>query len=79
LITKEKSLDVYLYSPTAYVKVGENYSRLRSTKEFIKLFGVKSQEIKKFMHSNRVQIWRGDKNKIASVLIYYDSLTMSDK
>jgi hypothetical protein len=78
-VSKEKSLDAYLYSPAGYVMVGENFSTLRSTKGFVKLFGVKSAEIRKFMRSNSVQTRRPEKNKIASVLKYYDSLITSDK
>jgi hypothetical protein len=78
-VSKEKSQDAYLYSPTGYVMVGENFSRLRSKKGFIKLFGVKSVEIRKFMRSNAVRTRAAEKNKIASVLKYYDTLTASDK
>jgi hypothetical protein len=78
-ITKEKSLDVYLYSTVPYVMVGEKLLRLRSKRGFIKLFGVKSDEIRKFMRSNDVQIRSAEKNKIASVLKYYDTLLISER
>ena len=78
-VTKEKSLNLYLYSTAGYVMVGENFSRLQSKRGFINLFGVKSAEIKKFMHSNRIHVRKEDKNKIASVLKYYDTIILSDK
>jgi hypothetical protein len=77
-ISKEKSMNVYLYSPTAYVMAGGDFSKLRSKRGFIKLFGIRSEEIRKFIRSNDVQIRRGEKNKIASVLRYYDTLISSD-
>lgn len=78
-ITKEKSMNVYLYFANGYVMVGKNFSRLRSRRGFVKLFGVKSAEIKKFMRSNRIHVRKEDKIKIASVLRYYDTLVSTDK
>jgi hypothetical protein len=77
--TVMEGLDEYLYSPAGYVMVGENFSRVRSKKGFVKLFGDKSKEIKKFMRSNRIHIKKEEKNKIASVLKYYDSLILSNQ
>lgn len=78
-VTKEKSENLYLYSTTGYVMIGEKFLRLRSRRGFIKLFGVKSAEIKKFMRSNRIHVRKEDKNKIASVLKYYDTMLLSEK
>jgi hypothetical protein len=78
-ITKEKSQNLYLYSTNGYVMVGESFSKLQSRRGFVKLFAVKSAEIKKYMRSNRIHIRKEDKNKIASVLKYYDTMILSDK
>lgn len=79
LVARTGSLDEYLYSPAGFVMVGENFSRIRSKKRFVKLFGDRSVEIKKFMRSNRVHVRKAEKSKIASVLKYYDSLILSNQ
>jgi hypothetical protein len=79
LITQTKGLDDYLHTLAGYVIVGENFTRGRSKKGFVKLFGDKSVEIKKFMRSNRVHVRKAKKNEIASVLKYYDSLILSNQ
>jgi hypothetical protein len=72
-------LDEYIYSPAGYVKVGENYSRVRSRKGLIELFGEKSDEIKKFMRTSKIHNRKLDKKQIASVLRFYDTVISSNK
>jgi hypothetical protein len=69
----------YFYTSSEYVMVGDMFYKISSPKSFIKLFGERSDEIKKFIRVNRVHIRKGDKREIAIVLKYYDTLIMSEK
>lgn len=79
LITQKESIDEYLYSPADYVMVGENFYRVRSKKGFVKLFGEKSKEIKKFMRTSKIHNRKMNKKQIASVLMFYDTVISSNK
>jgi hypothetical protein len=79
LVIQTESIDEYLYSPAGYVMVGENYFRVRSKKEFIKLFGEKSKEIKGFIRISKIHNRKMDKKQIASVLMFYDTVLSSNK
>jgi hypothetical protein len=72
-------IEEYIYTPADYVMVGDFFSKIKSSKGFIKLFGEKSEEIKRFIRTNRVNIRKADKKQIASVLKYYDNLVVSEK
>jgi hypothetical protein len=78
-VTTEDGVYEYLYSPAGYVMVGENFSRVRSKKGFVELFGEKSKEIKKFMRTSKIHNRKMDKKQIASVLMFYDTVISSDK
>ena len=78
LVTQTESLDEYLYSPVGYVMIGENFYRVRSKRGFIKLFGEKSKEIKKFMRTSKIHNQKMDKKQIASVLMFYDTVISSN-
>jgi hypothetical protein len=79
LVTHEESINEYLYSPAGYVKVGENFSRTRTKKGLVNLFGEKSREIKKFMRTSGIHNWKLDKKQIASVLMFYDTVLSDTK
>jgi hypothetical protein len=78
-LVQNESVDEYRLSQTGYVMVGEIFSRLRSTGEFVELFGKNSESIRKFMRTNRIHFRKAGKNEIASVLRYYDTLVMSNR
>jgi len=59
--------------------VGENFFRVRSAGSFLKLFGKNSDSVRKFMRTNKVHFRKAEKNEIATVLRYYDTLVMSNK
>jgi len=77
-VTRTESLDEYLYSPVGYVMVGANFSRVRSKKSFVRLFGEKSKEIKKFIRTSKIHNRMMDKKQIASVLMFYDNMISSN-
>jgi len=76
-LVEKEGLYEYRYTPVEYIKVESGYSRVRSGKGFIKLFGNESDEVRKFMRTNKVHFRRADKNEIATVMRYYDSLLSS--
>ena len=78
-VFEKEGVDQYYYTPANYVMVRDNYIRIRSSGGFIKLFGEKSDEIRKFMRTNRVDIRKTDKIQIAKVLRYYDNLIKAER
>jgi hypothetical protein len=69
----------YRYTPAEYVMVGKSFTRVRSGKTFIRLFGKDSDAIRKYMRTNRVHFRRANKHEIAAVLRYYDAMVISNK
>jgi hypothetical protein len=78
-VLEKDGSEEYIYTPAYYIKVDNVFSRIRTSKGFIKLFGNRSDEVKKFMRTHKVNIRKGDKKKIISVMKYYDSLMPSEK
>lgn len=77
-VHEKEGIDEYYYTPVNYISVGDKYYRIRSSRGFIKLFGDKSDEIRKFMHTSKVNIRKTDKKQIVKVLKYYDKLIMTE-
>lgn len=78
LLVKE-CINEYIYSPEKYMMVNGGYTRIKSSKGFLKLFGDKSGEIKKYMRTYRIYIRKTDNSEIAAVLRYYDNLILSNR
>jgi hypothetical protein len=76
LLVKEGN-DEYMYSPVDYIMVGDSYTKITNKRVFIKLFGERSGEIKKYIRSNKVNIRKANKNEIVAVLRYFDSMNSS--
>jgi hypothetical protein len=75
---EKEGIDEYYYRPAAYISLGEGFYKIRSSKGFIKLFGEKSNEMKKYLQVNRINTRKADKKQIVKVLKYYDSLVSSE-
>jgi hypothetical protein len=75
----KEGLNEYNYNPINYISVGEGYFIVKNTKAFLKLFGAKSGEVKKYLHISKIRIRRADKSEIVSVLKFYDSLLTSSR
>jgi hypothetical protein len=73
-LVEKDGLYEYRYSPVEYVRVESSFSRVKSGKGFIKLFGNESDEVRKFMRTNKVHFHRAGKEEIATVMRYYDTL-----
>ena len=77
LLVKE-GIDEYMYSPADYIMVNDGYVKITNKRVFLKLFGDRSDDVKKFIRVNKVRIRKADKNEITAVLRFYDSLILSD-
>jgi len=67
-------VDEYFYTPAGYVKIGKEYSKLRSNKQFIKLCGTRSSQMKEIIDRNKIKIGKANKNQIISLLVLFDNL-----
>ncbi len=67
-------LDEYDYKPTGYVMINSEFVKISSRKQFVKLFGDKSKEIKQFVETKRIRISKADKRQITEILKFYESL-----
>jgi hypothetical protein len=74
-----EGLNEYKYSPENYISMGDSYYRIKSKGNLLKLFGDKSDEMKKFMHMAHIRIKQADKSQFVSILRYYDSLLTSSR
>lgn len=66
--------DKYPYSPEGYVMVTDRFVQTGSKRQFIKLFGDRSDEIRQYIHKNRIRFRRAEKNQISDILKFYESL-----
>ncbi len=71
---EKEGVTEYTHNKSDYFSVGAGFNKIKSSKGFVKLFGEKSDEVRKFMRSNRIHFRRADKYKIASILNYYDNM-----
>jgi hypothetical protein len=74
VIHEKNGIDEYYYSTISYVNVGNGFFKIRSTGQFVKLFGDKSDDVRKFINRSGIHIRKAGKTNIISVLKYYDSL-----
>ena len=69
-----KGIDEYYYHPVRYVKIRDGYSKLSSKKQFISLFGDRSEEVRQYLHDQKIKFRKADKKQIADVLKFYENL-----
>jgi len=74
VLYRRESLNEYKYSPVNYVSTENKFYDLRNKKNFILIFGDKSQEINTFLHKSKIRVNKANRNQIVAVLKYYDSL-----
>jgi hypothetical protein len=78
-LSEKQGLYEYSYSVTNYIMSGGEFSKIKSFRNFIELFGDKSEAIRKFMRTSNIRIRKGDKKQIVMVLKYYDNLVAAEK
>lgn len=71
---KLNGIDNYWYKPEGYVKVGDEYVRISSLRQFVHMFGSASVKIRQFMAKRNIRIRGVEKNKIADILRFYESI-----
>lgn len=69
-----EGLNEYKYVRENYISTGDVFYRVKNKKDFLKLFGEKSGEVKKYLHISGIRIRQADKNQFVSILKFYDSL-----
>lgn len=67
-------LDEYLYNPENYIRVADQFVRTGTKKQFIKLFGDRSDKIRQYMHRNKISYRKADKHQITDILKLYERL-----
>jgi hypothetical protein len=74
-----EGLNEYKYTPENYISVGDKYFRIKSRGSLLKLFGDKSDEMKRYLHMSRIRIKQADKSQFTNILKFYDSLLTSGR
>lgn len=69
----------YKYFPRYYISSGEKFTTYKNRKTFLRLFGNKAEDVKRFVKTAGIKIAKADKFQIVSILKYYDSLPVSGK
>jgi len=72
-VVERNGTDEYFYSPVGYISLGDGYSKITSLRQFARLFGERSDDVKEFINQRKINIRKADKNQILSVLKFYDS------
>lgn len=75
---EKDAIEEYFYRKAGYVKIGDKYTKLTSARKLIKLFGDRSEEVKKYIRSSAIKLRDADKMQIAGILNYYDNLIVSE-
>jgi hypothetical protein len=79
VIHEKDGIDEYFCKKENYIRIGNVYKEVSSSKEFLKLFGDEADMIRKFMRSSKIDIRRADKQQIVAVLRYYDTRVISNQ
>jgi len=69
-----EGMDRYTYTPIGYVLIADQVAQIGPKKQFLRLFGNASAEIREFIHERKIRLRRADKKQIAEILRFYESL-----
>lgn len=64
----------YYQAKTTYVKAGSQFSRVTSQRQFIRLFGEKSDQVRHFMQVNSIKLRKAGRKELAGILSFYEHL-----
>jgi len=67
-------VEKYPYTPESYIRVADQYVSSGSRKQFLMLFGDRSDEIRQYIHREKIRFRKADKNQITDILKYYERL-----
>jgi hypothetical protein len=62
-----------------YINLGNGFLQITSKKQFINLFGDRSDNVRRFIKESRIKIHKIDKRQIVQVLKFYDNRQTNDK
>ena len=65
--------DEYNYTHDDFVNIGNGFSKISTKRQFIKIFGERSGEMRKQIEGSGTKIRKANKEQIMFVLKYYDS------
>lgn len=72
--SERNGIKEFNYSRIYYASVGHGFTKVKSKGQFIRLFGERSDDVRKFVKESGIRIHKDDKSQIIKVLSYYDSL-----
>jgi hypothetical protein len=73
-LKKLPGTDEYTYLKVGYVNIGNGFSKISTSRQFIKIFGARSDEVRKYIKESGIKIRDANKEQIMCVLKYHDSL-----
>jgi hypothetical protein len=74
ILKKLPGIDEYIYFTAAYVNVGNGFTKITTQRQFIKIFGDRSAEVRRYIKESGIKIKTATKQQIMCVLTYHDSL-----
>jgi hypothetical protein len=79
IVYLKDAIDEYKYSDQKYILSGNEFRKISNLKEFLALFGDKSQVVRDYIQNERIRFRKADKTQISAILQYYDNLTQQGK
>lgn len=67
-------VDSYYYSPSMFVNVSGIFVPVGNRRQFLELFGERSDEVKHYMQSNGIKLRRAGKKQISNILGFYENI-----
>jgi hypothetical protein len=67
-------LEKYPYAPESYIRIADQFVRAGSEKQFLMLFGDRLDEVRQYMHRQRIRFRKADKHQITDILKFYERL-----
>jgi hypothetical protein len=64
----------YYYTPISYVSAGNRFVRIRSARQFSKLFGDSAHDVRRYMSRSGINIRQANKSEMVSLLKFCDNL-----
>lgn len=71
-VHERNGIDNFFISRSGLINTGKGYSKYRTQRQFIKLFGENSDEIKKILNMNETDVRRTEKRQMIKILELYD-------
>ena len=74
ILREMTGIDEYIYTRVGYVNIGNGFSKITTARQLVKIFGNRSEEVKKFIKKSGIKIRKADKSQIMCVLRYYNNI-----